>query len=79
MDVSKDTIMQAWKSEEYRASLPAEVRDQIPARPTAPDGKELTDDQLEAAAGGTTPGCAVWGLGLAAVSLGVAAEEAWDD
>jgi len=78
MDVSKDTILEAWKSEEYRASLDPEVRDAIPPRPTGKGGEALTDEQLEAAAGGTTPGCAAWGLGVAAVGLGVAAEEGFD-
>ena len=79
MSVDKDTIMKAWKSEEYRSSLSPEVQKEIPARPTAEDGSALTDEQLEAAAGGTTPACAAWGLGVAAAGLGVAAEEAWDD
>ncbi len=74
MDVDKDTIMRAWKSEEYRASLDPEVRDAIPARPTAEDGSDLSDEQLEAAAGGTTPGCAA----VTAFAASVAIEEAWD-
>ncbi len=72
MDVDKDTILQAWKSEEFRASLPQEKRDAIPARPTAKDGSELSDEQLESAAGGTTPTIGV-------VGVAVAVEEAWDD
>ena len=78
MDLSKETILRAWKDEEFRSSLPDEQRKAIPARPTAEDGSQLTDEQLEAAAGGTTPACAAWGLGVAAVGLGVAAEEAFD-
>ncbi len=79
MDVSKETILKAWKDESFRNSLSDDVRNAIPARPTAQDGTALTDEQLEAAAGGTTPACAAWGLGVAAVGLGVAAEEAFDD
>ena len=78
MDVSKDMILRSWKDEGYRNSLSPEEQKAIPARPTATDGSSLTDEQLEAAAGGTTPGCAAWGLGVAAVGLGVAAEEAFD-
>lgn len=75
MDVDKDTIMRAWKSDQYRESLDPETRKAIPARPTAADGSVLTDEQLEAAAGGTTPGCAVVG----AFAAGVIIEEAWDE
>lgn len=78
MDISKDTILKAWKSEEYRDSLDPEVRDAIPARPTGADGSALTDEQLEAAAGGTTPACAAWGVGLGAAAIGVAVEEGLD-
>lgn len=74
MNIDKDTIMRAWKSEEYRSSLAPEVRDAIPARPTGEDGTALTDEQLEAAAGGTTPGCAA----VTAFAASVAIEEAWD-
>lgn len=45
--------MRAWKSEEYRQSLPAEVRDELPPRPAGMD--QLSDEQLEQAAGGITP------------------------
>lgn len=79
MDISKDTILQAWKSEEYRSSLDPEVQREIPARPTAEDGSDLTDEQLEAAAGGTTPGCAAAGIFLGGAALGVAVEEGLDD
>jgi mersacidin/lichenicidin family type 2 lantibiotic len=68
MEIDKDTILKAWKSEEYRSSLDPAVRDQIPARPTAADGSELSDEQLEQAAGGTTPvvGAAFVGAGVSA-------------
>jgi mersacidin/lichenicidin family type 2 lantibiotic len=74
MDIDKETIMRAWKSEEYRDSLDPEVRDAIPARPTAEDGSDLTDEQLEAAAGGTTPGCATVTAFVASATL----ENLWD-
>lgn len=73
MDIDKATILRAWKDEEYRQSLPAETRDAIPARPTGADGSELSDDQLEQAAGGTTPAC------IASFVASVTIEEAWDD
>lgn len=57
MEMSKETIMRAWKDDSFRQSLSADEQAAIPGRPTAADGSALTDDQLEAAAGGTTPGC----------------------
>ena len=61
MELSKETIMRAWKDEGFRNSLSPEEQAAIPNRPTAADGSGLTDEQLEAAAGGTTPGCIVVG------------------
>jgi len=61
MELSKNTIMRAWKDESFRESLSETERAAIPPRPTAADGSALSDDQLEAAAGGTTPGCIVVG------------------
>jgi mersacidin/lichenicidin family type 2 lantibiotic len=58
MALSKETVLHAWKDEEFRNSLSQEERDQLPDRPTADDGSDLSDDQLEAAAGGTTSLCA---------------------
>jgi mersacidin/lichenicidin family type 2 lantibiotic len=53
---AKDTILRAWKDEEYRQSLPEDVRAAIPARPEAADGGAvLSDEQLETAAGAGTP------------------------
>jgi len=65
MEVSKDTIMRAWKDDGFRQSLSPEEQAAIPDRPTAPDGSPLTDEQLESAAGGTTPGCIVVGGAVA--------------
>ena len=74
MDIDKDTILRAWKSEEYRSSLAPEIREQIPARPTAADGAELSDEQLEQAAGGTTPVCVGAAFASAAASATIAGQ-----
>ncbi len=66
-------IARAWRDEEYRNSLPAEVREKLPPPPQG--ASTMTDDQLDAAAGGTTPGCAA----VTAFAAGVMIEEAWDD
>lgn len=55
MQVTKDVILRAWKDESYRQELPEDVRNAIPARPTGDGGHELSDAELEQAAGGTTP------------------------
>lgn len=62
MEINKDTVLQAWKSEEYRQSLPDDARKAIPARPTSEGGAALTDEELEQAAGGFTPVVALAGL-----------------
>lgn len=72
MALTKDQILQAWKDENYRDGLSPEDRDSLPDRPTAADGSALTDEQLEQAAGGSTPGCVVASyVGSAAVSAAV--------
>ena len=69
-------IARAWRDEEYRSKLPAEVRDKLPQ---APEGSSrMSDEELEAAAGGITPATAVAGVALTGIGLGIAAEEAWD-
>lgn len=73
MDIDKATILQAWKDEEYRASLSPEVRESIPARPIGENGSQLTDGQLEQAAGGFTVIISA-GVASAALSAGIAAE-----
>ncbi len=50
-EITKETIVRAWKDEKFHASLAPEVRAQIPAPPQG--AAELSDEQLEAAAGGT--------------------------
>ncbi|HWC28233.1 MAG TPA: mersacidin/lichenicidin family type 2 lantibiotic [Solirubrobacteraceae bacterium] len=72
---AREIIARAWRDEGYRKGLPAEVRDKLPPAPER--AAQMSDEQLESAAGGTTVACA--GLALAAVGLGITAEEAWDD
>lgn len=78
MEVTKETIVHAWKDEEYYNSLPADVQEAIPAKPVGDDGNALTDDQLEAAAGGITPGFVVAGVVAGGLASGVATEELTD-
>lgn len=55
-------IVRAWKDEEYRNSLPADVQAQLPE---APDGiDQVSVEQLEAATGGTTPACIAAAAGV---------------
>jgi len=50
---ARKLIARAWKDEEFRRGLPSEVREKLPP---APEGaSEMSDEQLEAAAGGGTP------------------------
>jgi mersacidin/lichenicidin family type 2 lantibiotic len=63
-------VRRAWTDESYRQSLPADVRERIPA---APEGaSSMTDAELEAAAGSGTPlaiaGAAAAGIGAGAAS-----------
>lgn len=62
MEITKETVLRAWKDEQYRSELPEEVRQQIPARPTAEDGGALSDEQLEAASGAATPAIVAAGV-----------------
>lgn len=90
---AKDVVLRAWKDEEFRASLPAEDRAAIPARPARMG--ELSDQELEAAAGALTPvaipaavatgakifgGAALTGAGAAAGAEAVneIGERTWD-
>lgn len=61
MPLTKDDVIRAWKDESYRDSLAAEDRNALPESPG--NMGELSDDQLETAAGAFTPA-----LGLAVVS-----------
>lgn len=45
-------IVRAWKDEEYRLSLPLEVRETIPPSPVGPF--ELSDQEMTAVVGGDT-------------------------
>lgn len=49
--MSKIDVIRAWKDEEYRASLSEAERAQLPPHPAG--YVELTDAELESAAGGT--------------------------
>ena len=71
--VAKDTILRSWKDEQFYNSLPEEVRSEIPARPEGADGSALSDDQLEAAAGGLTPGALTIAAAAGKAALGGAA------
>lgn len=66
-----EQILHAWKDDEYRNGLSQEERASLPARPTAEDGSALSDEQLEQAAGGTTPACIASYVGSAAASAAV--------
>lgn len=74
-DISKDTILRAWREEGYAESLPEDVRKAIPARPKNDDGTAMSDSELEAAAGGTLPVIAaaagvVGGSGAVGIGVG---------
>lgn len=73
---ARKTIARAWRDEEFRRQLPAEVREKLPP---APEGaSRMSDDELEAAAGGTTPGCAAAGIAIGGVALGYGVSEIVD-
>lgn len=55
MELTKETVLRAWKDEHYRDSLSEEVRRGIPQKPVREGGGELSDAELEAAAGGFWP------------------------
>ena len=68
-------IKRAWTDEEYRSRLSQETLDSIPE---PPEGFEsMSDEELEAAAGGVTAASCV-GIAMAGLALGIQAEEAWD-
>ena len=73
---ARKVIARAWKDEEFRKGLPADVREKLPPPPEG--ASEMTDEQLDAAAGGTTGPCALVAIGAGAVVGGVTIEEAWD-
>lgn len=50
---AREVIVRAWRDEEYRKSLPNEVQEKLPP---APEGAaQMSDQELEAAAGAGTP------------------------
>ena len=76
---TKEVILRAWKDEKYRNSLPTDVREAIPARPQGDSGREMSDSELEAAAGGLTPGAAAIaaGAGKAILTGAVGGAAGW--
>jgi mersacidin/lichenicidin family type 2 lantibiotic len=61
--LSTDIIMRAWKDSSFRDTLPPDVQSAIPEQPTAADQSVLSDEELEAAAGGTPGYLALVGAG----------------
>lgn len=74
---ARKVIARAWKDEEFRRGLPADVREKLPPPPEG--ASEMTDEELEAAVGGTTGACALAGIAVGGFVGGVTIEEAWDD
>jgi mersacidin/lichenicidin family type 2 lantibiotic len=71
---ARKLIARAWKDEEFRNGLPADVREKLPP---APEGaSEMSDEQLESAAGGTGVACV--GLAVGGFGLGMAIEDKLD-
>ncbi len=75
MQLTKDTILRAWRDKSYADSLPNHVREAIPMRPTNTDGSGLSDAELEQAAGAGSPlvfaaFAVVGGAGAAGVAIG---------
>lgn len=62
-------VVRAWKDEEYMNSLPQDVQDQIPPAPEGAD--QISDEDLEAAAGGGTPVASVV-IGAASLAVSTA-------
>ncbi len=71
MEITKETILKAWREPSYAESLPADVRKAIPARPTGGNGEQLSDADLEQAAGGTlTAAVIAGGAGVGSILTG---------
>jgi mersacidin/lichenicidin family type 2 lantibiotic len=73
---ARKVIARAWRDESYRNELPTEVREKLPPPPEG--ASEMSDEQLEAAAGGTTPGCAAVGIAVGGAVLGYGVSEIVD-
>lgn len=82
MEITTETVVRAWKDEQFRNGLPSEVQEAVPEKPVGRGGNALTDEQLEAAAGGILPvvaGIAAGVGGLAAsAAVGYAISDAVD-
>ena len=75
---ARRVVARAWKDEEFRNGLPQEVREKLPAPPEG--AARMSDEELEAAAGGVTPGAAFGTIaaGAGLFSFGMAIEDKLD-
>jgi mersacidin/lichenicidin family type 2 lantibiotic len=73
---AREIVTRAWKDEKYRNSLPTEVREKLPPPPEG--ASEMSDEELEAAAGGITPGFVVAGVAAGSVVAGYGVSEIVD-
>ena len=67
MDTATATVLRTWKDEPFRNGLTEEQRAAIPPKPE--NFEQLTDDQLENAAGGVTPTAVALGVGAVGGAL----------
>ena len=74
MDTPTATVLRAWKDQSFYESLTEEQRTAIPPKPE--NFEQLTDEQLENAAGGVTPTFVIAGWTLYAGGVGWVANEA---
>lgn len=73
---AREVVTRAWKDEKYRNSLPTEVREKLPPPPEG--ASEMSDAELEAAAGGITPGFVVAGYAAGGLAAGYGVSEIVD-
>lgn len=84
MGLTKDTVLKAWRDESFRESLSEQERAAIPPKPSGDGGRELSDAELDQAAGGIIPlaavgvAAAVGGSIAGGFGAGVALENATD-
>ena len=69
-ETNTQVVLRAWKDEQYRQTLPANVRESLPPKPD--NFGELSDEQLEQAAGAGTPAIVGAAAGVVAAGAGVA-------
>ena len=76
--MDKHQIIRAWKDPEYRNSLSKEERQGLPYPPSGMN--EMTDEQLDQAAGAGTPAVVVAGAAVVGAGAQVSDSiEAWVD